>query len=83
MSNPLNNIRIAVKLPIAIVFMVISAVAIVSYVEMQKSRDSLKNAAHKELIGIAAARASALKTYMSGIEEDIKTLQDSEQTLLR
>jgi methyl-accepting chemotaxis protein len=81
MANPLNNIRIAIKLPVMVVLMIAGALAIVSYQGISAAKSALETAYSSELKALVSARADELDGYLDSIAEDLTTLQGSEQVI--
>lgn len=70
----LPALKISQKLPLMIAFVAILTAGITSAVSMKKASSDALSAAGEKLVAMESARASALKTYLESIRQDLSTL---------
>ena len=71
MTNPINNIRITLKLPVIILLLTIGAIAATAFAGYRSSSKTLLEETHLRLEAIAHARAEAVETLLKGVGNDL------------
>jgi methyl-accepting chemotaxis protein len=70
-TNPINNIRITLKLPVIIVLLTIGASAAIAFAAYRSSSHALIAETHSRLSAIAHARSEAVETLLKGTDNDL------------
>ncbi|MBT7771635.1 MAG: methyl-accepting chemotaxis protein [Rhodospirillales bacterium] len=76
----MKNLRLATKLPLILVSLMLVSVVITAVLAYQKSSDQLIDAANSKLQALMAARKSTLVTYLKSIDEDLSILVKNQLT---
>lgn len=74
----LNKINLSKKIPIYILGLVLLAILSTTYFMVNKASQSILEVEGKMLIALEASRASALKTYLTSIQEDLSSLSKND-----
>ncbi|MEN8837904.1 MAG: hypothetical protein ABF266_07040, partial [Celeribacter marinus] len=77
----INNIKLAVKLPVIMIALSVMTITIATYVSYKRASDSLLVEAEKMLETVTEARAMELESWLDGIDIDIRS-QASNPTVL-
>ncbi|KEO59913.1 methyl-accepting chemotaxis protein [Thioclava indica] len=77
MTNPINNIRITLKLPVIILLLTIGAIAATAFAAYRSSSTTLLEETHSRLSAIAHARAEAVETLLKGVGNDLRAQSSS------
>lgn len=71
MSNPINNIRITLKLPVIIVLLTIGAIAATAMAAYRSSSATIIEEAHLRFSAISNAREGALEAVLEVVDHDL------------